>query len=930
MKTESDAQDLTQETFIQAYKGIASLEDANNVYAWLGGIVFRQGAKLYNKTKKELLLNEDQDYIFEEVETTDVDVLPEQSAELKATTDVVMGMIDELPELQRSAIVSFYYDHLKIEEIAKVFDCSVNTIKSRLNYAKKFLKSKVEEHQKQYSYKLFSFSPAVLLLALRGLLSSEKYTMAPESAEKVYHVACDTLGITASAVAVGAAGVAAGAAVSSSAVAGAGATGAVAGTAATAGTAALEGAAIGAGATASAAGTATTVATAAKAGGLIGKFLAMSTAAKTGAVVLATAVIGGGATTAVLLTNNNPEPPAIVQEVVIDEPEATMTPEPTATVAPTSTPEPAPEATQVPEPTNPPESGDSLVRDLGGMEIIIGIPYYSTEPNTPEYKALQAYREEMMEKYNFTMREEKIYEQGDTTHIFQTATTLGDPSVHVYLINSQDLHHNSHLFYDLSTLSEFDFSDDKWNDAVTKSMSYQDGIYGISPLTSELPQIGGILYNKRLFEEAGLDPELPYKLQAQGEWTWDNFKKLCAQLTRDTDKDGTTDVYALCSYGGEMLEQLLSSTGSQIVTIENGTFVNNAASDKVQKAAAFAQELSLSGYEKLRTQDDSWNYYTTAFSSGEAAMQFTKTNVLYDTYDSYTHMTDELGFVCCPKMDDTVDYSMVSAGYVAVIPAFFDAETASDIAFAYNLWTNPVPEDDTCDFDWRNLYEEITLDEKALTDTLPYYYEKNRGEVPAHTLVTHDADYSFYFLMPFTDAPLVQTLQELSSILSVDVAKANTAKKPPVTADADFEKNNYSTRVNYDGTVTICRFKHMVAGDLVLPDEINGMPVSEISGDAFSNCHLTSVVLPKGVKRIGEWAFAFGDFTEFVLPEGVTTIASRAITGANLQTVVVPASVTEIGKEAFSSNVELTLIVEKGSYAESYARKNGLNVQYKE
>ena len=139
-KNETDAQDLTQETFIQAYKGIASLEDANNVYAWLGGIVFRQGAKLYNKTKKELLLNEDQDYIFDEVETKDIDALPEASAELKATSDVVMSMIEELPELQRSAIVSFYYDHMKIEEIAKIFDCSVNTIKSRLNYAKKFLK----------------------------------------------------------------------------------------------------------------------------------------------------------------------------------------------------------------------------------------------------------------------------------------------------------------------------------------------------------------------------------------------------------------------------------------------------------------------------------------------------------------------------------------------------------------------------------------------------------------------------------------------------------------------------------------------------------------------------------------------------------------------------------------------------------------------
>ena len=29
--------------FIQAYKGIESIEDVNNVYAWLGGIVYRQG-----------------------------------------------------------------------------------------------------------------------------------------------------------------------------------------------------------------------------------------------------------------------------------------------------------------------------------------------------------------------------------------------------------------------------------------------------------------------------------------------------------------------------------------------------------------------------------------------------------------------------------------------------------------------------------------------------------------------------------------------------------------------------------------------------------------------------------------------------------------------------------------------------------------------
>ncbi len=573
---------------------------------------------------------------------------------------------------------------------------------------------------------------------------------------------------------------------------------------------------------------------------------------------------------------------------------------------------------------------DSDVRNLNGMELVIGTQYYTKEPTTPEYHALQAYREELMKKHNFTVRVERLYDFGDPIHVFQTATTLGDPTFQVYHINSRYLADNCHLFYDLSTLSEFDFSDTKWNGAVTKSMSYKDGIYGMSPLTIETPQIGGIVYNKRLFKEAGLDPNLPYELQKNGEWTWENFKEICTLLTRDTDKDGKTDVYATCSYNGEMLEQILSSTGSQIVTKDNGNFVNNATSDTILRAVTFAQELALSGYEMPFPQNGYWNYYETAFSSGQAAMQFTKSNVLYDKNHAYTQMKDELGFVCCPKMNSSVDYQMITESYVAVIPAFYDEKTASDIAFAYNLWTNPLPTDVSSDYDWHTIYDDYVMDEKILTETFPYYYEKNISEIPAHYLVTNNVDTTFYYPFPFTNAPITQYLDNLSDILAVDVTKVNSAKKPNVTLNTNIPDINYSTRVNYDGTVTISRFKRMVPKDLVLPDEINGMVVSEIGCDAFSNCNLTSVVLPKGLKKIGMWAFAFGDFTEFVLPEGMETICQYAITGSNLQTIVVPASVTEIEKEAFSSNADLTLIVEKGSYAETYARENGINVRYKQ
>lgn len=192
MREEQDALDLTQETFIQAYRGIGSISDINNLYAWLGGIVYRQGMKIFNK-KKELLTGEGEDYLFEDMES--MEATPEQVAEQKATADIVKGMIEELPALQRMAVMAFYYDNMKIDEIASMCDCSPNTIKSRLNYAKKFLKEKVEAHEKKNRYKLCSVSPAIFLLAFKGLFAESEYKMPEMAVKRVYANSCSTLNI---------------------------------------------------------------------------------------------------------------------------------------------------------------------------------------------------------------------------------------------------------------------------------------------------------------------------------------------------------------------------------------------------------------------------------------------------------------------------------------------------------------------------------------------------------------------------------------------------------------------------------------------------------------------------------------------------------------------------------------------------------------
>ena len=199
MKNEEDALDLTQETYIRAYKGIQSLEDPNNIFAWLGAITYKQGMTALKK-KRDVLVSEEAEGVFDIIESSDADLQPEESAEARATSEIVMEMINELPELQRAVVMAYYYDEMKVEDIATAFECSTGTIKSRLNYARKFLKEKVMEHEAKNRYKLHSVSPAIIIMALRSLLATEEYTLAPEAASSVYSKICGTVGVTPSVV----------------------------------------------------------------------------------------------------------------------------------------------------------------------------------------------------------------------------------------------------------------------------------------------------------------------------------------------------------------------------------------------------------------------------------------------------------------------------------------------------------------------------------------------------------------------------------------------------------------------------------------------------------------------------------------------------------------------------------------------------------
>lgn len=99
-------------------------------------------------------------------------------------------------------------------------------------------------------------------------------------------------------------------------------------------------------------------------------------------------------------------------------------------------------------------------------------------------------------------------------------------------------------------------------------------------------------------------------------------------------------------------------------------------------------------------------------------------------------------------------------------------------------------------------------------------------------------------------------------------------------------------------------------GDVNIPSQVNGKPVTAIDQYAFSgNLHLLSVTIPSSVKEIGPESFAqCAKLTTVNIPEGVTEIKAGTFCGKSVSTIAVPNSVKTIGRFAFLKNTQLTSV----------------------
>ena len=119
------------------------------------------------------------------------------------------------------------------------------------------------------------------------------------------------------------------------------------------------------------------------------------------------------------------------------------------------------------------------------------------------------------------------------------------------------------------------------------------------------------------------------------------------------------------------------------------------------------------------------------------------------------------------------------------------------------------------------------------------------------------------------------------------------------------------------GAVTGAKDTSILTYDLEIPAEINGVKVTSIAKNAFSDLSFKRVTIPGTVESIGDYAFFDACIEELVLCYGVKTIGSSAFDvsfgSTVLKSVSFPNSLTYIGVGAFEGNRGLTSLNIPGS-----------------
>ena len=138
LKDEAAARDLVQDTFLKVVKSIHNFKGDSKLYTWVYRIAVNQMKDGFKKKQEDMGEIEDLQIGKSHVES---DVL--RNFHHRQVTEC----IKEVPFIYRQVMVLFYFEEMKIREIADLLEEKEGTVKSKLFRGKQALKQKLIEKE---------------------------------------------------------------------------------------------------------------------------------------------------------------------------------------------------------------------------------------------------------------------------------------------------------------------------------------------------------------------------------------------------------------------------------------------------------------------------------------------------------------------------------------------------------------------------------------------------------------------------------------------------------------------------------------------------------------------------------------------------------------------------------------------------------------
>ncbi len=176
VKNDDDIQNILQDTYFKAFSKLNTLKEPEKFQYWLNRIASNECCEFYRKNKNIVISDSD---VYEYTDFSDVtkedvqDFSLDSSIDYIETKEAVLKILEALPEEQKTVVIMFYFEDLSIKDISEILNISENTVKSRLNYAKKKIKTEIEELEKKEG-KIFAVAPIPLFI---GIIKKDEKSM---------------------------------------------------------------------------------------------------------------------------------------------------------------------------------------------------------------------------------------------------------------------------------------------------------------------------------------------------------------------------------------------------------------------------------------------------------------------------------------------------------------------------------------------------------------------------------------------------------------------------------------------------------------------------------------------------------------------------------------------------------------------------------